>query len=144
MALIVSEYPQYVLLQWAADRLDVPGGRWVEGTRALGVLDGVHIRAVLILNQFTAEGCEASFVSDGTKTWATRKTTSELIAYPFSRFGIDRLVAKVAADNRDTLIAALRIGFQFEGRERRGMWDGRDAIRLSMFRDEMPFAEGDF
>ena len=139
MSLIVSERPQYVLLQWAADRLNLPSGRWVQDSRAVGVLDGVNIRAVLVLNQFTGEGCEASFVTDGSKSWATRDTVSAFIEYPFTQWGVRRVLARIAAHERDTQIQALRIGFQFEARYRAGMPDGSDAILFSMLHEEMPF-----
>lgn len=142
MPFTVSPQPQYALLQWAADRLSIPGGMWTHDSRAVGVFDEEgSIRACLVMSKWTAEGCEAGFVSDGSKRWLNRAVVAELLSVPFKRFGMRRVVAHVAADDTDTQIAALRIGFKFEARLREGMMDRRDAILFSMMADEMPLAQ---
>lgn len=143
MALMVTQHPQYVMLQWAADKLKLPQGMWVKDSVAVGVVDGKAIRAVMVLNLWTGEGCEASFVSDGSKTWATPKVVSRLLTIPFQNYQMRRVMARVSASHVDTQISALRIGFQFEGRLRAGMPNGDDAILFSMLRDEQPFARKD-
>jgi RimJ/RimL family protein N-acetyltransferase len=138
MPFTVSPQPQYLLLQWAADRLELPGGMWTHDSRAVGVFDEEKIRACLVMNKFSGEGCEASFVSDGSKRWITASVVRDLLAVPFQRFQMRRVLARVAETDVDTQIAALRIGFKFEARLRQGMWDDRDAILFSMMAVEMP------
>ena len=137
MSFLVSMIPQYRLLQWAADALAIPHGRFMENSHAVGVLDEQRtIRAVMVLNKFSGEGCEASFVSDGSKTWLTATVVAKLISIPFEQFRMRRVVAHVGADAIDTQIAALRIGFMFEARLRAGMPNGDDAILFSMLRND--------
>jgi hypothetical protein len=138
MPFTVSPKPQYALLQWAADRLELPGGMWTHDSRAVGVFDDDNIRACLVMNHWSGECCEASFVSDGTKRWITPGVVRELLTVPFQRFGMRRIMARVSEEDVDTQIAALRIGFKFEARLRQGMWDTRDAILFSMMAVEMP------
>lgn len=142
MPLIVTTKPQYVLLQWAADKLGLPTGMWSNDSKAVGVVDGVSIRAVMVVNGFTGEGCEVSFVSDGTKRWVTPGISVELLSAPFKVFGMPRVVCRVAADDTDTQIFALRLGFKIEGRMRAAMPDGSDAVYFSMLKSEQPLAEG--
>jgi hypothetical protein len=140
MPFIVSTQPQYALLQWSADRLNIPGGMWSHDSRAIGVFDAeiAEIRACMVMNHFTGDGCEAAFVSDGSKRWLNSAVVRDLISMPFKDFGMRRVVARVAATDTDTQIAALRIGFKFEARLREGMTDLGEAILFSMMATEMP------
>jgi RimJ/RimL family protein N-acetyltransferase len=140
MPFIVSTQPQYALLQWSADRLAIPGGMWSHDSRAVGVFDKEtgEIRACMVMNGFSGNGCEVAFTSDGSKRWLNSAVVRDLISMPFSTFNMRRVIAYVAASDTDTQIAALRIGFKFEARVREGMADLGEAILFSMMPHEMP------
>ena len=137
MSLIITQKPQYYLLQWAADKLELPSGAWMPDSRAIGVRDTRRrgensIRAVMVLNHFSAEGCEASFVSDGSKTWARPHIVTNLLTIPFALFNVPRVVARVSATARDTQISAMRAGFDVMARVPGYMPNGDDAVLFSM------------
>jgi len=133
VTLYLSQKPQYYLLQWAADMLRLPSGIWTSDSRAIGVMDDGQrgeksIRACLVLNNFTGEGCEASFVSDGSRTWARPKIIHDLLTLPFDIFGAPRIIVRISADAPETQVAALRIGFRFAATVPNYMPNGDDAV----------------
>ena len=133
MSLYISQKPQYYLLQWAADMLQLPSGVWTHDSRAIGVMDSARrgensIRACMVLNSFTGEGCEASFVSDGSRSWARPTIVKDLLTLPFQIFNTPKIVARISANAPDTQIAALRIGFRFAAAVPNYMPNGDDAV----------------
>lgn len=140
MTLVLTEQPQYTLLQWAAEKLRLPTGMWVPESKAIGVLDSDTgaIRAVMVLTRFTGEGLEASFVSDGTKRWSTRSILTQLITAPYFLFPCDRIWVRVSAQDRDTQVLALRIGLDFVARMPGAMPSGEDAVLFTMTRESQP------
>lgn len=140
MSQIITLMPQHLMLQWAADHLAMVSGLWVPDSKAVGVVDDDtwKIRAVLVLNKFSAEGCEASFVSDGSRRWASASIIAELISSPFRLFNVNRVVAHVRDTDTNTQIFCLRHGFRFEARVRAAMPDGQDAVLFSMLRADVP------
>lgn len=137
MSLRVTTDHPYLLLQWAAVRLGLPNGMWMEGSRAIGVMDDENrIRAVAVFNKFCGEGCEGSLVSDGTKSWLTPGIMAELLSHPFDAYGMPRVAITLRESDTDTQILALKAGFRFEARLRAAALGAEDGILFSMLRHE--------
>lgn len=138
MTYTVSMTPQYMLLHWSAQRLGLPNGLWAQGSYALGIFDAEGaVRGVVVLNQITGEGAEASFVSDNSRVWATRRVLEQVFGWIFDGpVRLPRVTIRVAASDHRTQGLALRLGFEFEARFRFAMPSGEDAVLMSMFRDQ--------
>lgn len=135
MPLHISVENQYFLLLWSARRLGIPNDLWMDGSRAVAVLDDEdQVRAVMVVNQYTGSSVEASFVSDGSKSWASRLVVRDLLASLFDIPGVQRAFIRVAEDDAKTQIGALRVGCRFETRMRAAMPNLKDAVFLSLER----------
>lgn len=133
---------QEKLLAWAASQLKTSG--WPDGSQAIGVIerrDGQLpiLRAVLVINAHYGDRCSVHIASDGARRWATADVMTRISAYIHLGKKVNRMSAVIAASNVAAQIAALKIGFQIEGRERLGADDGTDGIVFSMLRDENPW-----
>lgn len=135
--------PQYPLLEWARTRCGVSGPTWSPESEAVGVLDNGELRAVVVYNDFRGDACAMHIASDHTRQWATRNILGGLFGYAFIYKRMNRAVAVVPAANRNAILTAVKLGFQFEGRLRAAAVDGSDAVLLSMLRDECLWLDED-
>lgn len=60
-----------------------------------------------------------------------------LMAFHPKTFNLDRLMARIPVWNVTTQVAALKVGFQFEYRDRYSVMGGEDGIVLSLERDSI-------
>lgn len=134
--LILTDEPQYSLLEWARSRCGVVAPKWSPDAEALGVLDGDALRAVIVFNAFYGDACCAHIASDHTRRWATRNILGGIFGYAFHYRRMNRLTAMIPAQNRNAILMAVKLGFQFEGRMRDAAVNGDDAVMLSMLKDE--------
>lgn len=134
--LILTDEPQYSLLEWARSRCGVVAPKWSPDAEALGVLHGDDLRAVIVFNAFDGDSCCAHIASDHTRRWATRNILGGIFGYAFHYRRMNRLSAVIPAGNRNAILMAVKLGFQFEGRLRAAAVDGSDAVLLSMLKDE--------
>lgn len=124
------------LLRWAAERIGMPDG-WVADSEALGVIDREtgRIVAVGVMNMFHDQGGWVHFASDRSKAWATPDILTGFFTYPFVFRGLRRVTARIAADNSEAQVLALKMGFRPEGVERRGFFN-RDVCLFGMLAEE--------
>lgn len=144
----LTDGQQEQLLAWAGKRLSAADGEWPDGSLAFGVVeprDGQKplLRAVLVVNEMFKHGCKVHIASDGSRRWATRDVLMRFSALVHLGMGINRMSIVIAATNVAAQIAALKIGFQVEGRERGGADDGSDGVMFSMLKDENPWLKGE-
>jgi RimJ/RimL family protein N-acetyltransferase len=140
MRLTVAD--QEKMLTWAAKMLGTTG--WSADSTAFGIVEPREgqrplLRGVVIANAFFNKSCRIHIASDGSRKWATRDVLTRLSAFLHLQHGVNRIATVIATKNLPAQIAALKIGFQIEGRERSGADDGTDGIRFSMLRDENPW-----
>jgi hypothetical protein len=118
-------------LDWSAPICGTP--RWPDDTEAVAIVDETDaIRGVMLLNLRQNDSCMVHFASDGSRRWATRKTLEWLFGYLFLYKRMTRVCAITPVHNIETIVSVVRLGFQFEGRQRAGSMDGSDAIMLGM------------
>ena len=135
MTFTVTTDRQEILLGWAARRIGLPDG-WSSDSEAMGVVDAEEkLRAVAVINQVAEGNCLLHIASDGRRSWATRSVLGVLFSYPFYILGLRKVTARVAIDNVPSQVLCLKLGFQFEGRERAAFF-GRDTTTFGMLRDE--------
>lgn len=123
--------------QWAADRIG-RGARFSEGAITIGVERRGRLCAVAVFNLFTDTSCHAHIATDRERSWANRSVLAALFAYPFEQCGLRRITLPIAASNRDSIILAIKLGFQFEGRLIDGCGDD-DEIILGMLAESCPW-----
>ena len=119
---------------WAAERI-AGGARFGDEAVTIGVERGGTLCAVAIYNLFTDSSCHAHIASDGSKAWASPGVLAAIFAYPFRQCGVRRITLPIAASNRASLILAIKLGFQFEGRLIAGCGD-EDEILLGMLAED--------
>jgi len=132
------------LLAWAAERIGIDGFR--ADAKAIAVLaDSGRIQAVVVYDTFSIDRdvgqCCVHIATDNRRSWATRRTLQILFDYPFETLGLDRITAFVGANNRLAQVLAIRLGFQFEGRERGGARSG-DLVMFGMLKEECVWLKG--
>ncbi len=137
---------QDVLLAWAARKLGTDG--WPKESRAYGVVEpreGMKplLRAAIVVNSHHGASCRIHIASDGSRKWATRDVLARISAFIHIGMKVNRVWTVVSATNVPAIVAALKIGFQIQGRVARGADDGSDGIIVSMFADENPWLKGE-
>jgi len=117
--------------------------RWPQDAEAVAIMGDTdeNPRGIFVVSHFTNGDCLINFVSNERKDWATPTLFHRLAAYLFEYKGLDRITATISVENTQSLILALKTGFQIDGRIRRGAIDGSDAILFSMLRDESPWLQ---
>ena len=124
---------QETLLGWAASRM---GYALPEDSKAIAVVDqDGAILAVAWLNHFHDQGAWAHIAAEEGVRWANRRTLASIFYMPFEFFGLERITARVAADNRRSQNLARGLGFTLEGRERQAL-NGQDVLIFGMLADE--------
>lgn len=141
--LTLTVEPQYHLLEWARTRCGVTESTWPTESEAMGVMEGDRLRAVMVLNTFYGSSCILHFASDHTRTWATRNILGGLFGYCFLYKKLTRLQLAIPTSRRPALVAAIKLGFTFEGVARGAGVDGENIITLSMLRDECRWIKDD-
>lgn len=134
------------LLAWARKKLGTDG--WTPDAVAYGIIEDREgakplLRAIIVVNLAMSGSARVHVWSDGSRRWASADVLTRISAYLHYQRGINRLWMVVGAKNLPAIIAALKIGFQIDGRNRCGADDGSDGIVLSMLRDENPWLKDD-
>lgn len=124
------------LLRWAAARIGMVDG-WVSDSEAMGVLEQEtgRVVAVGVLNMYHDQGAWIHIASDKSKRWASHEILAGMFAYPFLYRKLRRVTARIAADNAESQILALKLGFRVEGVERSGFFN-RDVCLFGMLAEE--------
>lgn len=134
--------PQYALLEWARARCGVTASTWPPGSEAVGVMDGDTLRAVMVVNAVCGGACKVHFASDHTRRWATRNILGGLYGYVFLVKRLTRVQLDIPASRRPALVAAIKMGFRFEGVSRAAAVSGEDTITMAMLAGECPWITG--
>ena len=132
-----------VLVPWVASRMEFDPMDYGPCT-ALGVwLDGEIVFGV-VYNEFreNPQGNLMSVsVAQSRPGWATRRTLRDMFRYPFEQMNVTRLWTMASRRNKRARKINERVGFRFEGVQRRG-WDGKvDAFMYSMMPEECRWLE---
>lgn len=122
---------------WAAERIG-HGARFGDDSVTIGVERGGVLRAVAAYNLFTGRSCHAHIATDGSRAWASRGVLAALFAYPFRQCGVSRITLPIRASNRASIILAIKLGFEFEGRLV-GACEGEDEMILGMLSENCPW-----
>ena len=126
----------HMLLPWAAERIGI--GRFRDDARAIGIVNGENIRAVVVYDNFSSADCNMHVASDGSSRWLTREALCHFFAYPFIQLGLRRVTAPVPADNHRALRFDRKLGFVDEGYHPHALPNG-DLVTLGMLRHRCRF-----
>jgi hypothetical protein len=136
----VTKDQPYLLLGWAAARLDLKH-IWPPESIPLGIVDDTGtIHAVVVYNAFYSDACHAHIATSRTKHWASRSTLKRLFSFPFDDLRLSRMNLEIPASNVAAQILALKLGFRFEGVKRAAL-DGADTVFFGMLKDECMFID---
>jgi hypothetical protein len=121
------------LLGWAERRLGVS---WVASQcRWLAGVD-TDIRFVVVYSNFSPRNCDLTIATDGSKTWATRRSLRAIFAPPFELWGLRRVTFIVKADNQPSIRMLETAGARREGIARKAFDGDVDGIAFGMLREE--------
>ena len=112
---------------------------WSDHAIAFGISHqpGGDLIGVIVFDEFRGEEAELAFAMfDGRPLSMTVIEAIRHLAFHPRTLNLKRLWARIAADDRRALSAAIRCGFEVEYRRRAGYAGGKDAILLSMDRPE--------
>ncbi len=102
---------------------------------AIGIIDDDQLIAGVVYHNYRDQIIEASMASISPR-WCNRRVGRALLSYPFEQLKVRRFEMTVAKRNKRMRRFLERLGFQFEGRRRKAMPDGRDGIQYSMLRHD--------
>lgn len=123
------------LLPWAAAKIS-PMHRFRSDAKAIGMVSGGRVRAVVAYDTFSDNDCRVHLASDGKSNWMTREFAVRAMAYPFIQCNFTRISSLNSILNRPALQFALRFGWVKEGVQREAGWEGEDLLILGMLRRE--------
>lgn len=135
MALFITTDDQQMLLDWAADRVDLgPGIRWPSEAVAVAVrdMDDFTVYGVMVTVETYRGVIDMHFASDGTKRWATRQSLGMLFQYLFLIRGARRVQTIHSANHFAKSSIVMRLGFKPEGQLRSAIAPGQDGIMFGM------------
>lgn len=119
MSLMVTISDQPTLLQWAGERTTgiAAPWEWSSDSKAMGVVEREtgRIVAVVVVNAFGPDSCEAHICSDGRRKWATYGVLRAIFHYIFLVLGVRRVVASAPTSNTQALKVRDQMGFSREG-----------------------------
>lgn len=127
------------LLAWAEEKLETQWDR--KGVRWLSGVDSA-IRFVVVYSRFYEQECWMSIATDGSRTWATKRSLRAIFALPFGQWGLRRVTFLVRADNEKSLKMVRQAGGEQEGRARKLFKDDADGIFFGMLREECKWVSG--
>lgn len=140
--ILVTDAENEQLIPWAAQRVGVTGFR--RDARAIGLLRGGEISAVVVYDTFSDVDCHVHLASDGTGKWLTRGFLTAGFSYPFIQCGFESITGIAAADNEEALRLNAHFGYERVGVRRKAMTGGRDAVIFEMMRDTCRFIPKEF
>lgn len=145
MIILDPDYPAGDALKWGADKLGIEGWRSDSVPLAITDGDGGPLVAVIVFNTRFLTQCLIHIASDGTRRWASPRILQGIFYVAFIAGGLRRLTAFVEYDNLPALQLLWKVGFQFEGRQRRASDRGKDLVMAGMLIEECPWLqrEGD-
>lgn len=103
---------------------------------AIGLLDqaGAELVAGVVYDTFTGHNIEVHTAAVG-KPW-TRLYLGECFRYPFEQLKVERLTAKIAANNAASRAFVEGLGFKLEGTLRQWLPSGTDLMIYGMLKSE--------
>lgn len=122
---------------WSARQIG-RGAQFGNEAITIGVERQGGLCAAAVFNLFTDTSCHAHIATDRCRSWASRSILAALFAYPFEQCGLRRITLPIAASNRESIILAIKLGFQFEGRLI-GACGEDDEIILGMLAENCPW-----
>jgi len=135
--LIVSQ-PREALWSFVNTRLGIPLS---EDFRAIGVVRGDCLRAVVAYNGFTGRLCFMHSAIDDPVV-IDRTFVRAIFSYPFIECKCTHVIAMVDSANQRALDIDKRCGFKEVNRFEGSGLEGKDMILLSMNRDECRYLNG--
>ena len=128
--------------------LDLESQRFA-GCNMLAIIDNDgEVRCVIVHNfvkyeQGKIHVLELSIYAD-TPRWCTPSILKQLFGFWFDELGVDRLQVICAADNEKAIMFCEKLGWLVEGQLRHGWTIGKDAVILSMLREDCVVLREDF
>lgn len=114
---------------------DLPEGMY-EG---IGIVQDGKLIAGAIFSEYRPPVDIREAFASISPTWATKVTLKHLFAYPFVHLNVLRMSAIIGENNVVSRELTERLGFKEEGRCRKSMDDGSDAIIYGMLKEECPW-----
>lgn len=107
---------------------------------AIGVInDNRELIAGVIYNEYRPPVDIRENFASVCPTWASKYTLKHLFAFPFIHLGVRRMTGIIGANNQRSIDLTERLGFKLEGRARKAMDDGEDALIYGMLKEECPW-----
>lgn len=102
---------------------------------AIGVVrDGVPV-AVVIYNGYAGHDIQMTIASSDPR-WASRTVLRGLFAYPFLELGCARVTACTSKHNKSARTLLEKVGFELEGKQRKGHLGMHDLLYYGMLKKE--------
>lgn len=123
-----------LVAKWVQDKLpEIRNGFGL--CSAIGVLENNQPIAGVVYHDYRGHSIQLSMASTSPR-WCTRTTLRHLLGYPFLQLGVARITACTAKGNKQLRSLVERLGFQLEGRLRRGFDGRRDMLIYGLLREE--------
>ena len=102
---------------------------------AIGVMDDDTSIAGVVYHDYRRHDIQLSMAADS-PSWCNRRTLRALLGYPFNQLMVARITACTGKHNKRLRSMVERLGFQLEGRIRKGFDGTRDMLVYGMIRAE--------
>lgn len=136
--MIVTQ-PRELLFAWLSQRTHICAS---EDFRAIGLVDGLHLRAVVGYNCFVGRAVSMHFACDDPAA-ITRRFMNAAFEYPFKQLGLEYVLAPVNSTNQKILTFTRKTGFVEAMRLPDGHVDGGDLILLKMNKSDCKWIKHD-
>ena len=119
----------------------LPGLKWTEGVRAIGLSRGGELVAGVIFEGFNCRNIWMHVAAVPGARWMTRKYLQACFLYPFNVAKVDRVSGYVDASNAAARRFNEHLGFEQEAVLTGAASDGGDVIFYVMWRADCRFLE---
>lgn len=102
---------------------------------AIGLADDMRCIAGVVYHDYRGYDMQLSMASES-PLWCNRRTLRALLGYPFNQLMVARITACTGKHNKRLRSMIERLGFQLEGRLRKGFDGTRDMLVYGMLRAE--------
>ena len=122
---------------WVAERITGYRSNEFQPCSSIGVMRGGQLVAGIIFNNFRKKSRDIHLtVAAENKHWMSRQTLRVVFNYVFNQLGCIRLTVVIAKKNKRARKLALGLGFQYEGKLRKGIDGLEDAVIYGMLHNE--------
>jgi len=122
---------------WVAERLTGFRSNDFQPCSTLGILRGDQMVAAVIFNNFRKSSRDIHLtIAADTPNWCSRQSLKVIFEYVFTQLGCIRLTVTIAKKNKRARKLALGLGFQYEGKLRKGFDGLEDAVIYGMLHNE--------